>query len=571
MITDEEMEKIIGKRSWGHSIHLYGYGYLSSGKSVMEAIKNGAFNYPKNIDYFWDSMTINVSFIELLKINERIPYPDPEVQKYIHPTTVINDNPIHVILINSLMSALAKEIDKNNMTFDQFTSLAKETIDIATNKAKDSNIPLDDVLELLNKTTQIVEEKYDKSIIQNTRQTKFEFDYAALLSKYDIKAIDGSIIKYYKAVQQWIDELTEQLDYYEETKESIIGDFNIIGLKLCKKYEDISQLSEQENAMLGNRQRFFASRFSLGMQSVKMKLLSIKRQADELEERIDDIDCGDNAIHELALIEQEKRASFSLIAENTAKIIINAVKKIEYFEANYQYAKWAVEEWEEWTDRYKMFRTTFREEMKSLCEEDGIEEAIWQKWYEGWQALRFKIEEKFQPVIEHELRKRIALAEKTDEVSVSQQLIAVLKRYRDSVDTFFREERKGIYQNFVFQANGDIQDKLETESRLYKLTADFQRNLQSIVFSCAKAEDRVFILKWASDLLDIQIDDVLSLVSDNNLDKVSESILTEFSELKKKNYEIFLADSKSYGEEQARRDKQFNSLLFKMRKGLASK
>lgn len=69
-------------------------------------------------------------------------------------------------------------------------------------------------------------------------------------------------------------------------------------------------------------------------------------------------------------------------------------------------------------------------------------------------------------------------------------------------------------------------------------------------------------------MLDIQIDDILALVSDNDLDKISDTILTEFSELKKKNYEIYLADAKSYGEEQARRDKQFNSLLFKMRKGL---
>ena len=92
--------------------------------------------------------------------------------------------------------------------------------------------------------------------------------------------------------------------------------------------------------------------------------------------------------------------------------------------------------------------------------------------------------------------------------------------------------------------------------------------LQSIIFNCAKAEDRIFILNWVNDLLDIQVDDVLSIISDNALDKTSETVLTEFSELKKKNYEIYLADAKSYAEEQAKRDKQFHSLLFKMRKGL---
>lgn len=393
------------------------------------------------------------------------------------------------------------------------------------------------------------------------------FDYTALLAKYDIKAIDNSIIKYYQAVQQWTEELMEKLDYYEKEKEEVILDFNLIGLKLGKKYDKSDMLTVEENTLLCERQRYFASRFSLGMNSVKSKILAVKHQADELEYRIDEIDNGEDSIHQLALLEKEERASFGFIAENTAKIIRNALKKIEFFEANHQYVAWAIESWEEWTEKYKVFKTTYHEELKGSCEDDSIEEAVWQKWYADWQSLRFKIEQKVQPIIEKELRERIAMVEE-DEISVVQQIIAELKVYRDAVDTFYREERKGIYQTFVFQPNGDVQDKLETEIRLYKLTAEFQSALQSIIFNCAKAEDRIFILNWANSLLDIQIDDILALVSDNDLDKISDTILTEFSELKKKNYEIYLADAKSYGEEQARRDKQFNSLLFKMRKGL---
>lgn len=393
------------------------------------------------------------------------------------------------------------------------------------------------------------------------------FDYTALLAKYDVKAIDNSIIKYYQAIQQWTDELLEKLDYYEKEKDDVIRDFNVIGLKLGKKYESSDLLTAEENALLCERQRYFASRFSLGMTSVKSKILAVKHQAEELEYRIDEIDNGEDAIHQLALLEKEERASFGFVAENTAKIIRNALKKIEYFEANHQYVVWAIGAWEEWTEKYKVFKTTYQEEMKSSCEGDSIEEEVWQKWYADWQSLRFKIEQKVQPIIEKELHQRIEMI-KEDEISVAQQIIAELAVYRDAVDTFYREERKGIYQNFVFQSNGDVQDKLESESKLYKITADFQRALQDIVFNCAKAEDRIFILNWANSLLDIQIDDVLSIISDHDLDKISDTILTEFSELKKKNYEIYLADAKSYGEEQTRRDKQFNSLLFKMRKGL---
>ena len=54
--------------------------------------------------------------------------------------------------------------------------------------------------------------------LQKVTLLSSDFDYTALLSKYDLKAIDASLIKYYQAVQQWCRELMEKVDYYEEQK-----------------------------------------------------------------------------------------------------------------------------------------------------------------------------------------------------------------------------------------------------------------------------------------------------------------------------------------------------------------
>ena len=75
--------------------------------------------------------------------------------------------------------------------------------------------------------------------LQKVTLLSSEFDYTALLAKYDVKAINKSVIKYYQAVQQWTCELIDKLDAYEERKEAVIRDFNLIGLKLSKKYEKI--------------------------------------------------------------------------------------------------------------------------------------------------------------------------------------------------------------------------------------------------------------------------------------------------------------------------------------------
>lgn len=404
--------------------------------------------------------------------------------------------------------------------------------------------------------------------LQKVTLLSSDFDYTALLAKYDIKAIDASLIKYYQAVQQWCRELMEKVDYYEEQKASVIKDFNLISLKLSKKYEANSNLTEAENILLRDRQRFFQKNFSLGMNSVKTKLLAVKKQADALEYRIDEIDEGENSLRELAELEQEKRASFAFLAENTAKIIKNALRKIEYFEANHTFVMNAINIWEKWTEGYRVFKTTYKEDMKHDCEDDGIEEEIWSAWYQDWQQLRYAIELKMQPVIERGLHGSMP-TNKEVKTSVPEQLIHILDDYKKQIDKFYKEERKGIYQKFAFQAGGDLQEKFETESSLYKFVAMLQSELQDIIFNCKNAEDRVWILNWANSLLDIQIDEVLKFVANNDLQKISHTILDEFAALKQKNYDIYLADAKAYSEEKARREKAYNSLIFKMRKDLA--
>lgn len=404
--------------------------------------------------------------------------------------------------------------------------------------------------------------------LQKVTLLSSDFDYTVLLAKYDLKAIDASLIKYYQAVQQWCRELMEKVDYYEEQKASVIKDFNLISLKLSKKYEANSNLTEAENTLLCDRQHFFQKNFSLGMNSVKTKILAVKKQADALEYRIDEIDEGENSLRELAELEQEKRASFAFLTENTAKIIKNALRKIEYFEANHTFVMNAVNIWENWTEGYRVFKTTYKEDMKNDCEDDGIEEEIWSAWYQDWQQLRYVIELKMQPVIERGLRGSMP-TNKEVKTSVPEQLIHILDEYKKQIDKFYKEERKGIYQKFAFQAGGDLQEKFETESSLYKFVAMLQSELQDIIFNCKNAEDRVWILNWANSLLDIQIDEVLKFIANNDLQKISHTILAEFAALKQKNYDIYLADAKAYSEEKARREKAYNSLIFKMRKDLA--
>ncbi|MCE5221190.1 MAG: hypothetical protein LLF98_07960 [Clostridium sp.] len=399
------------------------------------------------------------------------------------------------------------------------------------------------------------------------------FDYNILLVKYDIKAIDNSIIKYYEAVINWTDELMDKMRYYEGQKSDVIRDCNIIGLTLSKKYDNNPNLTDKENELLKSRQVFFKKHFELGMNSVSSKLLAIKKQSEKIEERIEEINNGDNAIEELAKLEDEKRASFRFIAENTSNIIKNALIKIEYFEKNRDFATNAVKLWDEWTEDYKVFKTTKKDELKNICEEDSIEENIWQGWYADWNKSRFIIEKQFLPLIEKGLKGKITTNKlqgynENQQQTVIGNLIGLLEEYKEKFAVFYLEERKGIYQKFAFQAGGEVQEKFEAESELYKITTNFQKQLQEVIFSLDNVEDRLFLLNWANNIIDLQIDEILDFIKDKDLDKISKDVLNQFADLKRKNYDVYISDAKAYAEELARREKEYNSLIFKMRKDL---
>lgn len=405
---------------------------------------------------------------------------------------------------------------------------------------------------------------------EEVKTMTINFNYTTLLNKYDIASIDKSIIKYYEAVQQWIDELMEYLADFEQQKESVIQDCNQIGLQLSTVYKDDNNLTETENELLKNRQYYFKDKLALGMDKVKTNLLKVKQQADDIEYTINEIDDGDNAIYELAQLEKKERASFALIAENTAKIVNKALQKIDFFEHNRDFIVKAIEVWSKWNEDYKVFKTKQYEELKHSCEEDDIEAEVWQKWYEDWQKLRFTIEEKLQPMIARGLKGDIE-AKEEQETPIIMQAIYVLNDYKIAVDNFYLEERKNIYQQYVFQNCGDLQEKFEVEKELYARTMNLQKALQNIIFNCKKEADKIFILRWIDNLIDIQINEIIQFVADNNLEQISQEVLNEFAKLKQKNYYMYLADIKAYSQEQANREKAYNSLIFKMRKGLMKK
>lgn len=387
-----------------------------------------------------------------------------------------------------------------------------------------------------------------------------DFNYKPLLAKYDVAATAKSPIKYFDAVLNLTDEFLDILQDYESAQSETIAEFLKIAPKLKTNYTDSPNLTEEENSLLAERQNFLAQRLELGTDEPKRKILSVKVQAERFFERLDMINSGEKSIRELAILQAETRADFELLAENLARIILDTQHKVDFFIANKDFVSNVVEAQAVWSDDYKAFKTGRREELKSICDEEGIDEEIFDAWYDDWQRSRFAIEQKFLPLVKFALDGHF--------LNAVYDILGNLQVYRDSVDKFYLHERKNIYQKFAFTSGGDLQEKFETENELYKLAEKLQRNLQTIIFSCDKTEERVFLLKWSETLLNLPLDEISYFISDRKLKSISEENLTQFAELRQQNFATYLCDGKAYGEAIQRREQEYNALISRMREDL---
>ena len=313
------------------------------------------------------------------------------------------------------------------------------------------------------------EEEQRKKLEASKLKLTANFDYRPLLKNFDAAAIAKSPIKYFDALLNVADELLKILEEYGAAQKDTIAEGLKLTLKLKAKYVDDPKLTPEENFLLAERQKFLAQRFDLSTDAPAKKILSVKAQAENFFAQLDAINSDNRSIHDLAELQAEPRADFEFLVENLARIILDAQRKVDFFAANKNFVSAVVNFHCEWSDAYKSFKTGLREEFFSICRKENIGEEISAEWYEEWRTKRFELEEKFLPLV--------AFALKGNFLDAAEKILNVLRDYREAVDKFYMYERKNIFQKF------------EAEK--------FSRDLQEIISSRKKTEERIFLLRWS--------------------------------------------------------------------------
>ena len=292
---------------------------------------------------------------------------------------------------------------------------------------------------------------------------------------------------------------------------------------------------------------------------MRNQIESLKSQADQFFIQLNEVNHSTNSIQKLAELESMPRPSFEFIVENIAKIVDDMQNEMKYFIENHELIAKFVEYWKVWSGDFISFKTNSRNELIKSCRNDGIDDEVSSKWFDEWNSRRLTIEKMFFPIV------KLAFDGKSE---IAAQSIQVLQNYKFALNNFYQNDRASIYRKFAFQAGGDLQEKFELETQMMNLSENFQRELQSVIFSSDSAEDRMFLLRWAESIINLPVNAVIAFVDERKLDKISEEILSKFSELRRQNFANYIADAKSYSEDLKRREDEFNALMFRMRKDL---
>jgi len=158
-------------------------------------------------------------------------------------------------------------------------------------------------------------------------------------------------------------------------------------------------------------------------------------------------------------------------------------------------------------------------------------------------------------------------------VEIVVETVKLLKSsIRDQLGSFFYDKRIALHQKFAFEPGGELQERFEKESALAAINSEFQKQLEELIFKVDGTEGRLFLVRWAKAWYDLLVGDVLAFIDKDEFhEQVARETLDGFRAMKRHTLEAFLQDVKAYAVAREEKDKEWNSLLFRMRSDLAKK
>jgi len=387
-----------------------------------------------------------------------------------------------------------------------------------------------------------------------------DFDYRIDLKNYHLTEINTSVWQYSLAAQKWINDLLAQIDDWENRHQHLLENALELNTILAKKLPTSLNLNNIEQEFLNSRHSDLQQRLNFSLEPLRSTLIDLLKQNQDLEENLQHT----HSLTALAELEQQSRPSFALLAEHSAILCTQTLKKLEWLENSLDFVQEIVQSEQQSTEDYLILLDKYQQDIKQIGADASIEAVDIEKWFAEWRQERFLMLQQWQPLVEAGLNGVIA------ESSVLETLDCI-KHYQQSLDQFYREKRLGIHTSYAFQANGYRQEKLEKEQELTKLNHQFMQDLEKVIFASSNTTQKIWLVRFSEVWQQGIVDEIIKFLSNENLlerSDIAQMMSEEMRKIQQQNLAACLQDAKSYSQALAQREKETNALIFKMRKTL---
>ncbi|MDX9978360.1 MAG: hypothetical protein RBS16_10080, partial [Candidatus Cloacimonadales bacterium] len=252
---------------------------------------------------------------------------------------------------------------------------------------------------------------------------------------------------------------------------------------------------------------------------------------------------------------------FYLIAEQTSAMFSDQLLKVEMFKNNQETFNQIADIHEKWRNNLREFLNVTKSHFTEHCKKNNIEEELFTKWYNEWSEIRLSIERHIEPLIKAGIEKVLPFKEIIRISDLTSKFLT------DEYDQLYSKQLIPIYQKYAFdKKTGEIHLTLEKESFIQNILSKFRSEIEDVIFDVDTNEGRLFIVRWAQDWYEEQIDNIVTFTANKDIsDKIAKDTLKDLHELKQRNFETVLLDKKAYAEANKELTESFNALMFKMR------
>ena len=408
--------------------------------------------------------------------------------------------------------------------------------------------------ELYDTTQSIIELKTsdNNEIIKYKKERKFDymFNYDLLLKNYYIDNTEHNLVDYYGNIKKWIDDLNNEVSQVTNAYKDVFSTINNYQTKQRNlNFIDNSAFEERkaifERYLIGNPEEFYKTLFSIG-EKAKEYELKVNEATNNFDFKL------------LTELEREERPSFSLIAKNTGEQWNDYAKQLSEVSNNLPRINRTIDIHEK---EMKDWNLLIQRKENYLSKED-IDKNLLDSWFEEWSFEYIELSRKVNNLLESYLRDIV------DENSFN-FILEELYNFRKNLDKLYEEEVIGTHYKFAFVPGGDLQESLERKSLKFKFIIQSIDNIEKLIFSVENPITRRFLIKWNNMWFSNEILENINRFSSSDYDEVMIALNRDFIKMKEDNFKEFYNDVDAYINHKKEREKEYNSLIFKMRKEIA--